>query len=110
MKDLVRIEHSPWALWWADDLNHGNIPKAASKLARRLREYKRPDGERLKPRTIRKGNETPKGFHRSDFEEAWKRYLPPDSERAATPATTATHDTTDVAAVAVRRVCKHSPP
>ncbi len=65
-----------------------------------LKAYKRSDGERLKPRTIRIGDETPKGFHRSDFEQAWSRYLPPPCETAATSATTATHDTTDVAAVA----------
>jgi len=43
---------------------------------------------------------TPKGFHRSDFEEAWKRYLPSASEKAATVATSATHDRGNVAAVA----------
>jgi hypothetical protein len=42
---------------------------------------------------------TPKGFHRSDFEEAWRRYLPA-SEKAATVATSATHDRRNVAAVA----------
>ena len=39
-------------------------------------------------------------FHRSDFEEAWKRYLPSTSEKAATSATSATHDRGNVAAVA----------
>ena len=94
----MKIEDSPWALLWADDLKHGNIPKAASKFARMLKDYKKPDGERLKPRTVRIGNGTPKGFHRTDFEEAWKRYLSP--EKAATPATSATHDRGNVAAVA----------
>ena len=37
---------------------------------------------------------------RSDFEEAWKRYLPPAPEKAATVATSATHDRGNVAAVA----------
>src|SRR4030095_14667070 len=55
LEALVRIEDSPWAIWWADDLKFGNVPKAASKLARMLKEYKRPDGERLKPRTVRIG-------------------------------------------------------
>jgi len=97
---LTKIEDSPWALMWADDLKFGSIPKAAAKLARMLKAYKRPDGERLKPRTVRIGNGTPKGFHRSDFEEAWKRYLPPAPEKAATVATSATCDTGNIAAVA----------
>jgi dTDP-4-amino-4,6-dideoxygalactose transaminase len=53
-----------------------------------------------KIKTLRCFVETPKGFHRSDFEQAWSRYLPPPYETAATSATTATHDITDVAAVA----------
>jgi hypothetical protein len=100
LEALVRIEDSPWALMWADDLKFSNIQKAASKLARMLKDYRRPDGERLKPRTVRIGNQTPKGFHRGDFEEAWKRYLPSASEKAATSATSATHDRGNVAAVA----------
>ena len=51
------------------------------------------------------GNKTPKGFHRSDFEEAWKRYLPTVSETAATVATSATRDRGNVAAVADVAAC-----
>jgi len=65
-----------------------------------LKGYKRPNGERLKPATIRMGNKTPKGFHRSDFEEAWKRYLPSASEKPATVATSATDERGNVATVA----------
>jgi hypothetical protein len=100
LEELVEIEDSPWAIWWQDDLKNQKVAKVAAKLARMLKAYKRSDGERLKPRTIRIGDETPKGFHRSDFEQAWSRYLPPPCETAATSATTATHNTTDVAAVA----------
>lgn len=85
---------------WADDLKLTNIAKAASKLARMLKEYKRPDGERLKPRTVRIGNGTPKGFHRSDFEEGLETLPSPASEKAATVATVATRDRGNVAAVA----------
>src|SRR5262249_31526827 len=100
LQDLITIQGAPWALIWADDLRCGSIPKAAAKLARMLKHYKRADGERLKPRTIRVGNDTPRGFHRSDFEDAWNRYLPSSSENAATVATSATHDRGSVAAVA----------
>jgi len=65
----------------------------ASRLARMLNDFK------IRPRTVRIGNQTPKGFHRNDFEEAWKRYLPA-TEKAATSATRATHDRGNVAAVA----------
>src|SRR5262249_44992569 len=100
LQGLIAIQDSPWALIWADDLRCGSIPKAAAKFARMLKHYKRADGERLKPRTIRIGNDTPRGFHRSDFGDAWNRYLPSSSEKAATSATAAPHDATDVAAVA----------
>jgi hypothetical protein len=99
LSELVSIADSPWALMWADDLKF-NITKAAAKLARMLKGYKRPDGERLKPHTIRIGNQTPKGFLRGDFEDAWKRYLPPVLEKPATVATVATSDGGNVAAVA----------
>ena len=55
---------------------------------------------KIRPRTIRVSNQTPKGFHRSDFEEAWKRYLPSACEKAATVATIATRDRGNVAVVA----------
>src|SRR5262249_55102044 len=100
LQDLITIQGAPWALIWADDLRCGSIAKAAAKLARMLKHYKRADGERLKPRTIRIGNDTPRGFHRSDFEDAWNRYLPCVPEKAATVATSATHDRGSVAAVA----------
>jgi len=100
LEELIGIDDSPWAGWWADDLKHDNLPKAASKLARMLSDYKTPAGKRIKPHTLRMGKETPKGFYRIDFEDAWERYLPAPSETAATPATTATCDRGNVAAVA----------
>src|SRR5262249_43781016 len=63
LQDLITIQGAPWALIWADDLRCGSIPKAAAKLARMLKHYKRADGERLKPPTIRAGNPTPTRFH-----------------------------------------------
>src|SRR5262245_42942865 len=51
-------------------------------------------------RTISDKNEIAESFHRSDFEEAWKRYLPSAPEKAATVATSATHERRNVAAVA----------
>jgi hypothetical protein len=80
LEALTSIEDEPWALMFEDALKHGNLQTAAAKLARLLKEYKTPEGKKLKPHTIRVGDETPKGFYRSDFELEWKRYLPPSPE------------------------------
>ncbi len=37
--------------------------------------------------TIRIGNKTPKGYQRTQFEEAWQRYLPEAPQNPATAAT-----------------------
>ena len=37
--------------------------------------------------TIRIGNKTPKGYQRTQFEEAWQRYLPEAPKNPATAAT-----------------------
>ncbi len=69
-EDLIRylagLEARPWAEW-----SHG---KSMSKfqLSKRLKNYAIVSG------TIRtrKGNETPKGYHRKAFDDAFGRYLP----------------------------------
>ena len=76
LEALAAIEEGPWVLMFEDALKHGKPQAAAAKLARLLKEYKTPEGKKLKPHTIRVGDETPKGFYRSDFELEWKRYLP----------------------------------
>jgi len=82
LEALAAIEDGPWVLMFEDALKHGKPQAAAAKLARLLKEYKTPEGKRLKPHTIRMGDETPKGFYRSDFELEWRRYLPSSSETA----------------------------
>ncbi len=68
---LIQREESPWS-----DLNHGK-PITPPALARLLR----PFG--IAPCTIRVGEHTPKGYHAAQFEDAWARWLGP--ETAATP-------------------------
>jgi hypothetical protein len=75
LEALITIEDGPWALMFEDQLRQNKLQSAAAKLARLLKGYKRPDGEKIKPRPIRLDDEVVKGFYRSDFEEAWKRYL-----------------------------------
>lgn len=73
LEALAENEEAPWAAW-----NRGK-PLTAHQLAKRLSEFG------IKPTTIRIGLQTPKGYKREQFEEAFGRYLPED-----TPATTAT--------------------
>jgi hypothetical protein len=60
---LHALDESPWADIRGKPLNDRG-------LAMRLRPY------RIKPRTIRVGDATPRGYRRTDFVSAWKRYLP----------------------------------
>ena len=74
---LCAIEEAPW----------GDIkgkPLDERGLARRLRQYG------VKSRTIRAGNDTPKGYLRADLHDAWQRYLPQSPATSATSATSAT--------------------
>lgn len=98
IETLVTKEDGPWALMFEDLLKHNKLQTAASRLARMLRDYKRPDGERLKPHTVRVGDETSKGFCRADFEAEWERYFPPPPERAVTSVTSVTYEGKNVTA------------
>lgn len=60
---LHLIEESPWSTY-----NYGK-PMDGRGLAKLLKPY------RIAPATIRFGATTDKGYHRSDFEDAWSRYL-----------------------------------
>ena len=71
LERLTAIEaDKPYAFWWEEALKHDRLKSAATKLAKLLKPYG------VTPRKIRVGNETIRGYHRADFEEAWKRYLP----------------------------------
>jgi 5S rRNA maturation endonuclease (ribonuclease M5) len=60
---LVEIETSPWSEWL-----HGK-PLTATRLAKLLK------GHEIAPRSIRIGDQTPKGYMREDFRDAFLRYL-----------------------------------
>ncbi len=64
LKALLRMEGRPWA-----EFRHGK-EMTKTQLANVLR----PFG--IFPRTIRMGAETPKGYFRDQFEDAFARYLP----------------------------------
>jgi Protein of unknown function (DUF3631) len=60
---LHEIEEAPWGDWYGR-------PLVARTLAKLLRAYG------IKPDSIRTPEGTPKGYMRSQFEDAWTRYLP----------------------------------
>jgi hypothetical protein len=74
---LCKIEGRAWAEW-----NHGN-GMTANNLAWQLRKF------RIHSQSIRVGDKTPKGYRRSDFEDAWARYcphIPPQTATTPQPA------------------------
>ncbi|MCI0633892.1 MAG: DUF3631 domain-containing protein [Actinobacteria bacterium] len=92
---LVDIEAGPWGRFWGSEIAHESAPrKAASDLARHLRAFG------IKPRVIRVGAETPRGYMLDDFTDAFALYLAPTPGGDATPETNATPLASDVAAVA----------
>jgi hypothetical protein len=67
---LNALDEAPWG-----DLK--GKPLDERGLARRLRQFD------IKPKVIRIGGSTPRGYAKDDFFDAWKRYLP---QQSATPA------------------------
>ena len=61
---LHKMDESPWA-------SIKDKPLSDRGLAVRLRHYG------IKPKTLRVGGATPRGYLREDFKDAWERYLPP---------------------------------
>ena len=65
---LIEIEGHPWA-----DFNRkSKKPLTKNQLARLLAEF------HIAPGTVKIGEQSLKGYKRSQFEEAWKRYLAPE--------------------------------
>ncbi len=79
LRELVRIEESPWGAWWGHDVEKGHLGVASSKLARMLRVHG------ISPRKYRDGSETFRGYFRKDFTDAFNRYLPPIESEGPSP-------------------------
>ena len=84
---LHNLDESPWA-----DIRGKALDERG--LARRLAPYG------IKPKKIRIGTATPRGYTREDMHDAWVRYLSPIPENTATSATSATHHAVERPAVA----------
>lgn len=65
LKELVKIEESPWAEWM-----RGN-PLSANQLAKILRKYG------IRPRQLWMQETSFRGYELDDFQDAFRRYLPP---------------------------------
>jgi hypothetical protein len=74
---LYELPESPWT-----DIR--GKPLDGCTLAKRLKPY------RIKPKQIRVGTTTPRGYCREDFEEQWRSYLPPLCPRSKTSETNKT--------------------
>jgi hypothetical protein len=84
---LCERPESPWK-------DSKGKPLSDRGLADKLKPY------RIKSRDVRIDGEIRKGFYRSDFHEAWRRYLDPLSATSATSATKLINKTKNVADVA----------
>jgi hypothetical protein len=73
---LIAMDDAPWSEWRGihDDQNRRRLSQG--ELAKALR----PFG--IRPRSIRLGTTTQKGYLRSMFEEAWSSYCPADGTPA----------------------------
>ncbi len=107
LKQLARVEESPWREWWLDDRTGEPTASGPRRLAKLLAPYG------IKPKVVRIGTETPHGYRREQFIDAWERFLDPPrrtatSATAATPQPRSQADVADVADVAHERDgCEH---
>jgi len=69
LKELLRLETSPWSEW---DRGKPLSPFGLSRLLL-------PFG--IRPKDLRFGSATRKGYLRADFEESWARYLAPAAQK-----------------------------
>jgi hypothetical protein len=76
---LHGLDESPWADLKGKPLNDRG-------LAARLRPYD------VRPKVVRIGDATPRGYVRADLHDAWLRYLGPPPDGSATTATSVTPD------------------
>lgn len=74
LQRLQSMDESPWL-----DVNGKALNDRA--LASKLKRYE------IKPKVLRIGGGTARGYQRADFLDAWRRYLPPPREKRVTSVT-----------------------
>jgi hypothetical protein len=94
IRELCKIEESPWRGWWWDAHRNEPKPDATAGLAKILRDYG------IRSARFRIATENMRGYRREDFEDAWSRYLPSQSNGTlGTPGTTGSQTEPDVPSV-----------
>ncbi|MBT2382103.1 DUF3631 domain-containing protein [Streptomyces sp. ISL-11] len=83
LERLMSLDDAPWG-----DLD--DKPISSRTLAKLLGQYVTAANKPIKPRGVRVGSDTPKGYYAEDLADAWKRYCPPPPGKFATAATCAT--------------------
>ncbi|MBT2383015.1 DUF3631 domain-containing protein [Streptomyces sp. ISL-11] len=83
LERLLSLDDAPWG-----DLD--DKPINSRVLAKLLGQYVTAANKPIKPRGVRVGSDTPKGYYAEDLADAWKRYCPPPPGKSATAATSAT--------------------
>jgi hypothetical protein len=109
--DVMSTEHLVVNINKDDELPFGGWNDGKGLDARTLAKYMKPFG--VKPKVIRVGDQTPRGYRAEDLRDAWERYIPfssPEAQQAqqaqhATPSATENPrnhgDVADVADVAL---------
>jgi hypothetical protein len=77
LQRLKMLDESPW-------VEIRGKPLDDRGLAQMLRPYD------VKPKVVRIGTATARGYQRSDIADAWRRYLPPSPEKSVTSVTAVT--------------------
>ncbi|MGH4030847.1 DUF3631 domain-containing protein [Actinomycetota bacterium Odt1-20B] len=95
---LLSLDDSPWADMSED--GQAIKPLTARRLSKLLSQYVRPDDTPIKPKGIRVGSTTPKGYYADDLRDAWARYCPPLPGKSATAETSATSQVNEGESVA----------
>ena len=75
LEALNGSDESPWGA------RRSGLGLDARGLAKLLRAFKTGDGVRIKPKPVRVGEHTPRGYHVDQFGDAFSRYLP-DAQQA----------------------------
>jgi hypothetical protein len=85
LRRLVENEEGPWGRFWGVEIGREGPPRAAATdLARKLRPFE------IKPKVIRVGDETVRGYTLEDFGAAFNTYLTALSGGDVTPETDVT--------------------
>ncbi|MFH9739208.1 DUF3631 domain-containing protein [Streptomyces roseolus] len=90
---LNALEEAPWS-------DMGGRPLDSRGLSKMLGEYMTGDNTPIKARNIKTAGSVLKGYYAVDLHDAWTRYCPPPLLRAATSATSATPQVSELETVA----------